>query len=140
MTLAGSDAESIALTRVECEHLLRTSAVGRVAFTDGALPQVLPVNYCIDETSIVFRTAARSRLASCCRDAVVAFEVDDIDRHTQLGWSVLVVGDAATITDHGQLGRMRELPCALWTDDESDPYIRIVPGIVNGRRVRAIAN
>jgi nitroimidazol reductase NimA-like FMN-containing flavoprotein (pyridoxamine 5'-phosphate oxidase superfamily) len=138
MTLAQQDAESVPMSRSECESLLRSMAVGRVAFTDGALPQVMPVNYAIDGTSVVFRTEARSRLAYCCRYAVVAFEVDDIDPSTQHGWSVLIVGDTAVITEESQLARVRDLPFALPADDERDLYIRIVPGIITGLRLRAV--
>jgi nitroimidazol reductase NimA-like FMN-containing flavoprotein (pyridoxamine 5'-phosphate oxidase superfamily) len=138
MTLAQHDAESIAVTRAECGRLLRSMAVGRVAFTDGALPQVMPVNYVMDGTSVVFRTEARGRLAYCCRYAVVAFEVDDIDPATQHGWSVLIVGDTAIITDEDQLTRVRQLPFATPADSDRDHYIRIVPGIVTGRRVQTL--
>ncbi|MDX6287113.1 MAG: hypothetical protein QOG53_2598 [Frankiales bacterium] len=139
MTLARARVESIVLTRSECEALLRSAVVGRVAFTDGALPQVLPVNYTMDGTAVVFRTTANGRLAACCRDAVVAFEVDEIDPSTQCGWSVLIVGDAIAVTEQSEVARARQLPFAPWADGERDHYIRIVPGIVTGLSLREVA-
>ena len=138
MTATQQGAPPIALTRTECEQLLRSSAVGRVAFTDGALPQIMPVNYALDGTSVVFRTTANGRLAQCCRDAVVAFEVDDIDPETHSGRSVLIVGDAAAVTNESEVVRVRQLPFAPWAGGERDHYIRITPGIVTGRTLQPL--
>jgi nitroimidazol reductase NimA-like FMN-containing flavoprotein (pyridoxamine 5'-phosphate oxidase superfamily) len=121
------------LDREDCDRLLATETVGRIAYTDGALPQVFPVNYAMDGNAIVLRTAASSRLAHCCHDSVVAFEVDDLDREAQRGWSVLVVGTARPITDEGELVRARQLPFAPWAGGEREHFLRITPGIVSGR-------
>lgn len=121
------------LTRDECARLLASEPVGRVAFTDEALPQVLPVNFAMDGTSIVFRTSQGGRLAKCCRDAIVAFEVDNIDTDTQAGWSVLVVGNAEAITTESEVVRARQLPFAPWVGGDRDLYVRITLGIVTGR-------
>ena len=123
----------LTLDRAECDRLLATGTVGRVAFTDSALPQIIPVNFAMDGHSIVFRTTATGQLAAACRDAVVAFEVDDVDDQLQTGWSVLVVGDATAITDESEIVRARQLPFAPWAGGERDHYVRITPGIVTGR-------
>ena len=120
----------VALTRTECEQRLHSASVGRVAFTEGALPQVLPVNFAMDGTAVVFRTTAKGRLAHCCRDAVVAFEVDDINEDAHTGRSVLIVGDAVAVTDESEVVRVRQLPFAPWAGGDRDHYIRITPGIV----------
>src|SRR3954470_19306223 len=99
----------VVLDRVECDRLLAAGSVGRIAFTDSALPQIIPVNYVMDGHSIVFRTAATGRLAACCRDAVVAFEVDDVDGDVRTGSSVLVVGDATAVTEESEIVRLRQL-------------------------------
>ena len=127
----------IGLTRQECDELLISRSVGRVAYTDRALPQVIPVNYAVDGTSIVFRTAHSSRLAACCNHTVVAFEVDDVDETARTGWSVLVIGDANAITDESELVRARQLPFAPWADGERDCYIRVIAGLVSGRIIPA---
>ncbi|MFL6240269.1 MAG: pyridoxamine 5'-phosphate oxidase family protein [Actinomycetes bacterium] len=121
------------LDRAECDRLLASAAVGRVSFTDGALPQILPVNYAVDGRSIVFRTTATGRLAACCHGSVVAFEVDNVDGDNRSGWSVLVVGDASAVTDESEVVRARQLPFAPWVGGQRDHYIRITPGIVSGR-------
>jgi uncharacterized protein len=125
----------VPLDREECDRLLATGSVGRVAYTDAALPQIIPVNYAMDGRSIVFRTTATGRLAASCRDTVVAFEVDTLDGQAHAGWSVLVVGEAVAVTAESEIVRARQLPFAPWAAGQRDHYIRITPGIVSGRRV-----
>lgn len=139
MTTSDRARSPLELSREECDALLASTSVGRVAYTDRALPQVIPVNYAVDGTSIVFRTAHDSRLAACCRNAVIAFEVDDIDPVARGGWSVLVVGDASPVTDESELVRARQLPFAPWAGGRRDSYIRITPGFVTGRAIPALA-
>ena len=81
----------------ECLHLLRTGGVGRVAWQDNAEGlTVLPVNYRVIGDSVVFRTSAASTLVRLTRPTRVAFQVDEIDRATAVGWSVLVRGMSGT--------------------------------------------
>ena len=81
----------------ECLHLLRTGGVGRVAWQDNAEGlTVLPVNYRVIGDSVVFRTSAASTLARLTRPTRVAFQVDEIDHATAVGWSVLVRGMSGT--------------------------------------------
>jgi hypothetical protein len=67
------------LGRGECLRLLADGVIGRVAFTDAALPAVQPVGYHLDDEEIIFRTRNGGKLAAATRHAVVGFEVDDFD-------------------------------------------------------------
>ena len=96
------------LERAECLHLLARGAVGRVAFTDGALPAVQPVAYHLDDEEVVFRTKNGSKLAAATRHAVVGFEVDDFDLEARTGWSVLGVGEAYEIVDPARLAALAD--------------------------------
>src|SRR3954454_19284755 len=51
------------LSNEECIRLLSRVPVGRIVYTDRALPAVQPVTFVVDGWSIVIRTASRSRLA-----------------------------------------------------------------------------
>ena len=137
MTLSERARSPLELSREECDALLASVSVGRVAYTDRALPQIIPVNFALDGTSIVFRTAYGSRFAACCRNAVVAFEVYEVDGASRGGWSVLVVGDAAPITNESEVVRARQLAFAPWAGGERDCFIRITPGLVTGRAIPA---
>ena len=91
------------LDRADCLRRLALAGVGRVVTTVGALPAIFPVNYALLDDDIVFRTEAGTTLAAAVLDAVIAFEIDDIDRWSTTGWSVVVVGHAREITRPDQI-------------------------------------
>jgi uncharacterized protein len=95
--------ELVELDRAACLRLLADGQVGRIVFTEGALPAAQPVSYLLDGDEIIFRTADGSKLATTTRDAVVAFQVDQIDPASRSGWSVLGVGQAYEVTDPDRL-------------------------------------
>ena len=90
------------LEREECVRLLASTTLGRVGFTTGALPAVLPVNFHVDSGRILVHTTRGSRLDAALKDAVVAFEADEFDSGDHSGWSVAVTG-VATELDPGTL-------------------------------------
>jgi nitroimidazol reductase NimA-like FMN-containing flavoprotein (pyridoxamine 5'-phosphate oxidase superfamily) len=123
------------LTRHHCLELLSKSKVGRVIFTENALPAALPVNFAVLDQDVIFRTATGSKLAAALAEAVVAFEVDDIDAFHQTGWSVLVQGWATLLTRPDQLARARALPLQPWAPGERWHFVRVRSEIVSGRRL-----
>ena len=127
------------LDPAECYRLLGTGSVGRLVATAGALPLVLPVNYCLDGHNVVFRTAPDGRLAAATRNVVVAFEVDAIDTATWTGWSVVVTGVASPLESPGDVVRAGQLGLVSWLGDDREHFVRIVPGLVTGRRLRVDA-
>ena len=76
----------------ECLRLLRGGGVGRVVWQDDDGLSVLPVNYRVIGDSVVFQTNAASTLARLAEPTRVAFQVDEVDHATAVGWSVLVRG------------------------------------------------
>src|SRR5215204_6365214 len=72
----------------ECLRLLATATLGRIGVTSGALPTVLPINFRFDGRRILFRTGVGTKLDAATHNAVVAFEVDEIDPLAHTGWSV----------------------------------------------------
>lgn len=123
------------LTREECLRLIAEAEFGRVVYTEGALPSCTPVNYALDGAAIVFRTTPHSRLARATADAVVAFEVDEVDPVRRTGWSVLVTGVSIAVRDIGEVVRLEQLGLAPWTGDDRTQWVRITPSIVTGRRL-----
>lgn len=119
----------------KCYRLLATETVGRVVYTDGALPAVAPVNYVLDGHHIIFRTAPLSRLALGVVDQVVAFEVDHLDAEVRTGWSVVVTGIGRPLTDAAELARADALGLAPWAGGERPLFIAITAGLVTGRFV-----
>lgn len=86
------------LDDLECSRLLGSQQVGRVAYTDGALPQVLPVFYSMEGVSVVFRADAHSRLAECVVGKIVGFEADNLGSEGLPKWIVRIVAQVEDIT------------------------------------------
>jgi uncharacterized protein len=122
------------LTERECRDLLSKAAVGRIVFTDRALPAIQPVNFVISRGEVIIRTTSGSKLAAAARNAVVAFEADDFDTTGHAGWSVVVIGHARIVSDNGELADLRRLAVRSWRPDECD-YIAITPELISGRRI-----
>ena len=118
--------------RDEALELLAGVRVGRLVFTDHALPAIRPVNHLLDNGQIIIRT----RLAASVTDAtgmVVAYEADELDPIRRLGWSVVVTGTARIIDDPQRIVRYtREVQ--PWVVLPMDVVIGIQPEIVSGYR------
>jgi nitroimidazol reductase NimA-like FMN-containing flavoprotein (pyridoxamine 5'-phosphate oxidase superfamily) len=125
------------LTRAECFALLRSVPIGRIVFTEAALPAIQPLNFVVDGEDVIIRTKAGSKLATAARSAVVAFEVDQYDEETFTGWDVVLIGRAHAVSDPDDQARLAQLPLVPWAVGSRSHFIRIVPEIVRGRRIRA---
>ena len=123
------------LDREQCLSLLASKPVGRLVFTYRALPDVIPVNYRVDRASLLLRLSGGSVAASATKDAVVAFEVDEIDLNSHTGWSVTVVGHAREIIDPMELRRVRALNLVSWAGDDRDHFVSVALEQVTGRQL-----
>jgi nitroimidazol reductase NimA-like FMN-containing flavoprotein (pyridoxamine 5'-phosphate oxidase superfamily) len=124
------------LTPAQCRSRLAEQRIGRLVYTDSALPCALPVNYALDADSIVFRTDSRGRIAATVPGAVVAFEVDCVDEDNARGWSVLIVGVAQPITAAAELEAAGRLDIDAWGASEgASLFLRIPLLRVTGRAV-----
>ncbi|MGZ4649669.1 MAG: pyridoxamine 5'-phosphate oxidase family protein [Kineosporiaceae bacterium] len=119
----------------ESLRLLRGARVGRVVYTEAALPAVTPVNFAMDGRAVVFRTAAGSALARAVDDAVVAFQVDDIRHEPGAWWSVVILGVARVCTDVAEVLRAEHTGVMSWAEGDRSCYVRIVPSRITGRRL-----
>ena len=92
-TLALEEANADETAPHEAWTILRTATVGRLAVVGGDGPEIFPVNFVVDHGSVVFRTAAGSKLAMA-RGHRVAFEADGYTETTREAWSVVLKGMA----------------------------------------------
>ena len=123
------------LETADCIELLGTQTLGRIALSSGALPLILPVNYVLVDDRIVIRTRRGTNLARATNNAVVAFEVDQIDVASGIGWSVVVQGFARELADPPVLAAVRAEPLARWLDPETSVHVEISLDIIAGRRL-----
>jgi uncharacterized protein len=129
-TLAELDAD-------ECYRLLATHEIGRLAVSAEHYPLVFPVNYALDRGVVVVRTHPGTKLTAAGH-ANVSFEVDEIDRRTRTGWSVLVRGLAEEVTgEHGAELIERTLASGArpWAPGVHGRWLRIIPQGISGRRI-----
>ena len=131
-----SDAPALKqLTRDECLRLMASVPVGRIIYTRQALPAVELVNFALEAGDIIIRTDRSGKLAAATRGAVVAFETDSVDPARHVGWSVTAIGHAQEVTDPDEIARLEQLELSPWAPGPRDHFIRITPGILNGRRL-----
>ena len=125
------------MSRDECLQLMASVPVGRIIYTRQALPAVELVNFALDNGDIIIRTDHSGKLAAATRGAVVAFEADRLDADHHVGWSVTIVGQSQEVTDPDEIGRLEQMGLMTWAPGERQHFIRIRPGILNGRRLSA---
>lgn len=124
------------LSKEESLRLLsEQSYLGRVGFLDRGTIEVLPVNYLVDGTSVVFCTAPGTKLAALAGGADVAFEVDQTKPLYHAGWSVVVHGRASEVTDAFDIERYHRGPLRSWASPVPQHWIRISIGEITGRRL-----
>lgn len=123
------------LDRHECLRLLGSATLGRVGITVGALPVVLPVNFRLVGDRVVFRTGVGTKLDAATRNAVVAFEADQIDPFFHAGWSVVVTGVASEITDPSELVALIAANVPRWAPAGDGRPVEISTRMVTGRRI-----
>lgn len=122
------------LTETECLDLLRTQPIGRIVFTEHAMPAIRPVNFLLDSSDVIIRTAPDAWLRRL-GGSIVAFEVDEIDVETRTGWSVVVLGKAEVVTDIDALVRWSEPSHRPWAPGKRDRYLRVRAAEITGRRL-----
>lgn len=133
----GSDATMEELSAEECYRLLGSHEVGRLGVNAEHYPLIFPVNYAMDGTTIVIRTSPGTKLTAASH-ANITFEVDDIDRHTRSGWSVLVRGLAEEVADRHRIDlveRTKASGVQPWAPGEHGNWIRLIPQHISGRRI-----
>ncbi|QIX26728.1 pyridoxamine 5'-phosphate oxidase family protein [Nocardioides sp. JQ2195] len=121
------------LTQHECLELLGGSRVGRVAYSTRTGPVVVPVNYHLDGTDVLLRTAPTTELAHHLGSSELALQVDEFDAFNESGWSVLVRGPAVRV-DPYDLPAFLDAPRS-WAGGSRPLLIRISGRAISGRRL-----
>ena len=120
----------------DCHALLSSTTVGRLGFVQDGRVLVIPVNYVLDGSDVVIRTAPDGLLSglSSSRE-VVAFEVDHHDDLGGSGWSVLLNGPVTEMPAaevDAVPGTRRARP---WAGGDRSLALRLHPESITGRRV-----
>ena len=118
-----------------CLKLLDTTPVGRLVFTENALPVVHPVNFLRQGRTIIVRTGPGAKLDAARRGDVLAFEADHIDPTSQTGWSVMVVGRASVINDVDRLLAVLDYRHRPWVNGRGAHVMQVSAQRITGRRL-----
>lgn len=124
------------MTTEECVELLSAGVVGRAAICTPDGPHVVPVNYAVDDGSIVFRTTPYSVLGTYGWAGDVAFEVDDLDIGAHQGWSVVARGRGEMVEDLEEIEEIRWAHDPKpWADGPRTMFVRLRWREITGRRI-----
>jgi nitroimidazol reductase NimA-like FMN-containing flavoprotein (pyridoxamine 5'-phosphate oxidase superfamily) len=118
----------------DCWTLLRGQVVGRLAVVHDDRPDIFPVNYVVDQGSVIFRTGSGT-LFSSAAGRPVAFEVDGYDVEDATAWSVVIRGHAREMHDIDEILDVLQLPLLPWHAGPKPRVVRVEPDSVSGRRL-----
>ena len=122
------------LTRQECNDLLASRNIGRLAYHERPdVIAVVPVTYVLADGEVVVRTGPGPKLQAADRRDGMSLQVDDIDERFASGWSVLVVGRSRRLGP-GEARRFGRLP-EPWPTGPRNQVIAIRPVRITGRRL-----
>jgi nitroimidazol reductase NimA-like FMN-containing flavoprotein (pyridoxamine 5'-phosphate oxidase superfamily) len=130
----GSDQSVTVLSEDENWGLLGSVSLGRLVTNFAGEPEIFPVNFVVQDRTVLFRTAEGTKLFSAVANHAVVFEADD---HTLIeGWSVIVRGRARLLKADGHIRHAERAQLLPWTAMLKPHYVRITPAEVTGRRFR----
>ena len=116
----------------ECWELMSGVALGRLVTAVDGQPEIFPVNFAVQDRTILFRTAEGTKLVSAAINDRVLFEVDQHD--LEGGWSVIVKGNARVVRSDEDLDAAVQARLLPWTATTKQHFVRVRPLSVTGRR------
>ncbi|OLT06057.1 flavin-nucleotide-binding protein [Kocuria sp. CNJ-770] len=122
------------LSTSACWTLLRATGIGRLAVWVADHPEIFPINYVVDHSSLVFRTTEGTKLSAALSGVPVALEIDGYEASVNRAWSVVVKGRSEQIRGVETLTDTLSLPLLPWQGGPKGRFLRIHPTAVSGRR------
>ncbi len=116
----------------EAWSLLGKSTLGRLALSVRDSPEIFPVNYYADGSTILIRTAEGTKLLALTINSTVAFEADGYTEDE--AWSVVVKGTARALEKQSEILAADETPLTPWIPTLKYVFVRITPTEITGRR------
>jgi hypothetical protein len=114
--------------------LLDGSSFGRLGVSVDNQPEIFPVNYAADGASILFRTAAGTKLHDLIANGSVVFEADGQTGNS--AWSVTVKGTARVLGTVADIKVADQQTLPDWHPTKPFVYVRIEPSQIRGRQYK----
>ena len=118
-------------------ELLRSQELGRIAMCAAHTPDIFPVNYAVDNGTIVFRTAEGTKLAAVHVSEQVAFEMDGYVAAPGDAWSVVVKGTAHELPMY-EVQEDDAFWLFPWSATVKSRFVRVTPEQITGRRFHVV--
>ncbi len=119
------------LDEQECWELISGLSLGRLVTIVDGRPEVFPVNFVVQDKTVLFRTGEGTKLLSTVLNNQVVFEVDD---HNVIeGWSVVVRGTARQLRGSVEVAAAEEAGLFPWIATTKPYFVRIEPNEISGR-------
>jgi hypothetical protein len=118
----------------ECWRLLGEALVGRLAVIVDDHPDIFPVNYKVDDHSLIFSTGEGTKQKAIDTGTPVALESDRVSAEFGTAWSVVVKGRAERAASADQVTGSVRRALFPWQGVGKDYLVRIVPDSITGRR------
>ncbi|QIM16011.1 pyridoxamine 5'-phosphate oxidase family protein [Leucobacter insecticola] len=119
------------LSEQESWELVRTQRVGRLVTRVGEVVDIAPINFVVDGSSLVFRTAAGSKLSELTINDAVVFQVDSYGGAD--GWSVVLRGTARVLEGGDEVLAAAALPLRPFVSTVKPTFVRIEIASLSGR-------
>ena len=113
-------------------NLLSSVSLGRLVTSFGGQLEIFPVNFVVQNGTVLFRTAEGTKLFTTVMNDKVLFEADD---HTAAeGWSVIVRGTAAMLSSAEDIHQADQAGLMPWVPTQKLRYVRVTPSEISARR------
>ena len=117
-----------------CVRRLGAEAVGRLGFSAGGLPVIHPVNYFLDDRTIVFRTEPGEKQRAAANGSVACLEIDHFDTLGHEGWSILATG-RLNLAPPDRVERLARLPLTPWAFPDAAYFVEMPIELISGRAI-----
>lgn len=118
------------LSPEECWRLLESQELGRLAYLLGDEVNLVPVNYAVDDGTLLFRTAEGNKLLGVLLHPQVVFEVDVVEDSEAR--SVILRGTARRLEEDEE-HRADDIGLMAWVPTLKYDVVEIRPTQVSGR-------
>jgi nitroimidazol reductase NimA-like FMN-containing flavoprotein (pyridoxamine 5'-phosphate oxidase superfamily) len=122
----------------QCWALLASVEVGRLAVAAAGDVDIFPLNFAIDDGTIMIRTAEGTKLVEVVLAGRVAFEVDGYEPEHGRAWSVVAKGSVELLDRFDDIYHAQDLPLFPWNASPKERFVRIVPTRMSGRRFTVV--
>lgn len=120
------------MSETECWELLHSNEFGRLGLSVGKQPEIFPINYAVQDGTLLFRTAQGTKLAALTINELVALEIDGYDESG--GWSVVVKGQAHAAEWGDDFNVAQVAGLRPWVATVKQVFVRVQPQEITGRR------